>query len=124
MPALRRHEGSDCCLRRAARPRVPRPVGIGSTMSSRYVVRGGRPLSGTVRAAGMTKNAGLKQVAAALLARGTTVLRNVTPVADLDVMIDLVRGIGADVDWVEPDELRIHIGDDLAAEAPYDLVSR
>ncbi|MCJ7673238.1 MAG: UDP-N-acetylglucosamine 1-carboxyvinyltransferase, partial [Acidimicrobiia bacterium] len=42
----------------------------------RYLVRPGAPLSGTVRASGMTKNAGLKQMAAALLAPGTTVLHN------------------------------------------------
>ena len=93
-------------------------------MPTKYVVRGGRPLSGTVRAAGMTKNAGLKQMAAALLAPGTTVLHNVTPVADLDVMIELLRGIGARVEWAEPHALTIDVGDDLEAEAPYDLVSR
>ena len=36
---------------------------------------------------------------------------------DLDVMIDLVRGIGADVDWVEPDELRMLVALCLAAFA-------
>jgi UDP-N-acetylglucosamine 1-carboxyvinyltransferase len=89
-----------------------------------YVVRGGGPLSGTVRVAGMTKNAGLKQMAAALLAPGPTVLHNVTPVADLDVMIDLLRRIGASVEWDAPEILRIDVGEDLEPEAPYELVSR
>ena len=89
-----------------------------------YVVRGGRSLSGTVRVAGMTKNAGLKQMAAALLAPGPTVLHNVTPVADLDVMIDLLRRIGASVEWDAPEILRIDVGEDLEPEAPYELVSR
>jgi UDP-N-acetylglucosamine 1-carboxyvinyltransferase len=90
----------------------------------RFVVRGGNELSGTVRVAGMTKNAGLKQMAAALLTPGTTVLRNVTPVVDLDVMMELLRGIGAAAEWSEPDVLRIQVGDDLEPEAPYELVSR
>jgi UDP-N-acetylglucosamine 1-carboxyvinyltransferase len=90
----------------------------------RFVVRGGNELSGTVRVAGMTKNAGLKQMAAALLTPGTTVLRNVTPVVDLDVMMELLRGIGAPAEWSEPDVLRIEVGDDLEPEAPYELVSR
>ena len=91
---------------------------------SRFVVRGGNELSGAVRVAGMTKNAGLKQMAAALLAPGTTVLRNVTPVVDLDVMMELLRGIGAPAEWSEPDVLRIEVGDELEPEAPYELVSR
>jgi len=91
---------------------------------TRYVVRGGRRLSGTVRVAGMTKNAGLKQMAASLLAHGTTVLRNVTPVVDLDVMIDLLRGIGAQVEWAGPEVLEIAVGDELEPEAPYELVSQ
>jgi UDP-N-acetylglucosamine 1-carboxyvinyltransferase len=91
---------------------------------ARYVVRGGHRLSGTVRVAGMTKNAGLKQMAASLLAQGTTVLRNVTPVVDLDVMIDLLRGIGASVEWAGPEVLQITVGEELEPEAPYELVSQ
>jgi len=91
---------------------------------TRYVVHGGRRLSGTVRVAGMTKNAGLKQMAASLLARGTTVLHNVTPVVDLEVMIDLLRGIGATVEWAQPEVLQITVGDELEPEAPYELVSQ
>jgi UDP-N-acetylglucosamine 1-carboxyvinyltransferase len=94
------------------------------TSVERYIVRGGRPLSGTVRVAGMTKNAALKQMAAALLAPGTTVLRNITRVIDLDVMIELLRGIGATVDWPEPDVLRLEVRAELEPEAPYELVSR
>ena len=89
-----------------------------------YVVRGERPLEGSVRVAGMTKNAGLKQMAAALLAPGTTILRNVTPVADLDVMIDLMGRIGAPVEWSDTESLVIEVSDELEPEAPYELVSR
>jgi UDP-N-acetylglucosamine 1-carboxyvinyltransferase len=77
-----------------------------------------------VRVSGATKNAGLKQMAAALLAPGCTVLRNVTPVADLDVMLDVLRAIGAEVDWSGADELRIDAGPDLHPEAPYEHVTR
>ena len=51
---------------------------------------------------GGTKNAGLKQMAAALLAPGVTTIRNVDPVDDLDVMIDVLRGMGAGVEWTGP----------------------
>ena len=48
-------------------------------------VRPGPPLSGSIKISGATKNSGLKQLAAALLAPGTTVVRNLPPVADLEV---------------------------------------
>lgn len=90
----------------------------------RFVVRPSGPLSGTVRVSGMTKNAGLKQMAAALLAPGVTTLRNLPPVSDLQVMIDVLRAIGARVEWVEPDVLEIDASADLVPEAPYELVSQ
>jgi UDP-N-acetylglucosamine 1-carboxyvinyltransferase len=89
-----------------------------------FVVRAGGPLSGTVRVSGATKNSGLKQMAAALLAEGTTVLRNVDPVLDLDVMLDVLRAIGAGVEWTGAGELSIDASGHLTPEAPYELVSR
>jgi len=92
--------------------------------SSRLRVRSTGPLVGTVRAAGMTKNAGCKQLAAALLAPGASTIANLHPVADLDVMIDLLRAIGADVRWSAADALLVDASGPLVPEAPYELVSR
>ena len=93
-------------------------------MSDSFVVRACGPLHGTVRVSGATKNAGTKQMAAALLAPGVTTLRNVDPVADLDVMIDVLRAIGAHVEWTGATELQIDASAALHAEAPYELVTR
>jgi UDP-N-acetylglucosamine 1-carboxyvinyltransferase len=93
-------------------------------VTARFVVRPSPPLHGTVRVSGATKNAGLKQMAAALLAPGTTVLRNVTPVADLDVMLDVMRAIGAGVEWTGADELCVDASGKLQPEAPYEVVTR
>jgi len=93
-------------------------------MSDSIVVRAGAPLAGNVRVSGATKNAGTKQMAAALLAPGVTTLRNVDPVADLDVMIEVLRAIGADVEWSAPTALRIDASAPLHPEAPYELVTR
>src|SRR6478735_1015800 len=75
--------------------------------ASRFRVRAAGPLVGTVRAAGMTKNAGCKQLAAALLAPATSTVPNLHPVADLDVMVDLLRAVGAEVAWEGDDALRV-----------------
>jgi UDP-N-acetylglucosamine 1-carboxyvinyltransferase len=93
-------------------------------MTDSFVVRAGGPLHGSVRISGATKNAGTKQMAAALLAPGVTTLRNLDPVADLDVMIDVLRAIGATVEWTGPAELQIDASPPLHAEAPYELVTR
>ncbi|MGZ8765377.1 MAG: UDP-N-acetylglucosamine 1-carboxyvinyltransferase [Acidimicrobiia bacterium] len=93
-------------------------------MMEAFVVRPTGPLSGTVRVSGMTKNSGLKQMAAALLAPGVTTLANMPPVADLDVMVNVLRSIGASVEWAAPTEMRIDATEDLVPEAPYELVSR
>jgi UDP-N-acetylglucosamine 1-carboxyvinyltransferase len=91
----------------------------------RYVVRPGGALRGTVRVSGMTKNAGLKQMAAALLAPGVTTLHNITtPVADLDVMIELLGEIGATVTWQGDSALRIDVASELRPECSYELVRR
>src|SRR5438067_9715589 len=89
-----------------------------------FVVRANGPLSGTVRVCGATKNAGLKQMAAALLAPGVTVLRNLHPVLDLDAMLDVMRAIGAGTEWTGENELTIDATGPLTPEAPYELVTR
>jgi UDP-N-acetylglucosamine 1-carboxyvinyltransferase len=77
-----------------------------------------------VQPSGATKNAGLKQMAAALLAPGATTLRNMPPVRDLDVMIDLLRCTGASVEQIGADVVRVDASGDLTPEAPYELVAR
>ncbi len=93
-------------------------------MNDCFVVRAGAPLHGTARVSGATKNSGTKQMAAALLAPGVSTLHNLYPVADLDVMIEVLRAIGADVEWSEEHQLRIDASAPLRAEAPYELVTR
>ena len=90
----------------------------------RFLVRPGSALSGEVRVSGATKNSGLKQLAAAILAPGASVLRNMPPVADSAVMIEVMRAIGAEVEWIGPDVVRIDTSNELTPEAPYDLVTR
>src|SRR5207244_8228667 len=84
---------------------------------SRFRVRPNGPLVGRVEVAGATKNSGVKQMAAALLAPGVTTLRNMPPVLDLYVMSDLLRAVGAVVDRPEPNVVRIDASESLNPEA-------
>src|ERR1700712_5187151 len=82
-PAGRRGGSSD------GTPRVP-PMG-----SFRVVSQGPfeNPLDGTVHVGG-AKNSALKLMAAALLAPGRSVVRNVPDILDIAVMGDLLRRLG------------------------------
>ncbi len=93
-------------------------------MSERFLVRPGPPLEGEIKVSGATKNSGLKQLAAAILAPGTSTFTNMPPVVDCGVMIEVMQAIGARVEWTGPDTLQVDTSGTLTPEAPYELVSR
>ena len=62
----------------------------------RIVVRGGRPLSGSLAISG-AKNAALPLLAASLLSDSTLVLENVPRVVDIASMGNLLVELGGDV---------------------------
>ncbi|MGH2705597.1 MAG: UDP-N-acetylglucosamine 1-carboxyvinyltransferase [Actinomycetota bacterium] len=88
----------------------------------RYVIDGGRRLAGEVRISG-AKNSALKLMAASLLARGATVLFNIPRIADVFTMADVLRRLGASVEF-EDEAVTIDASGELGSEAPYDLVRR
>jgi UDP-N-acetylglucosamine 1-carboxyvinyltransferase len=70
-------------------------------IETRYRVRGGTPLNGTVFIQG-AKNAALKMIAASLLTgKGRTVLRNVPPIQDVRRAVELAEAVGALVEFHE-----------------------
>jgi len=90
---------------------------------SQVRIRPGDPLSGILRVPGASKNSGCKQLAAALLARGTTTVTNAPTVADLEVMLEVLTSIGAKIERINADTLSIDTTAHLNPEAPYELVS-
>jgi UDP-N-acetylglucosamine 1-carboxyvinyltransferase len=63
---------------------------------SRFVIHGGRPLEGEIRASG-SKNAVLPMIAAAMLTEEEVVLENVPLIRDVDVMLEIAGVMGAEV---------------------------
>ncbi len=82
-----------------------------------YRIEGGRPIAGTIRASG-NKNAALPCIAAAILADGPVVLRNVPEIEDVAVMLDVYRALGGDVRRLAPNEYRFSLGDLPRADVP------
>ncbi|MGN6244229.1 MAG: UDP-N-acetylglucosamine 1-carboxyvinyltransferase [Motilibacteraceae bacterium] len=90
----------------------------------RFRVVGGARLAGEVRVSG-AKNSVLKLMAAALLAPGRTVLRDVPRILDVEIMAELLRRLGCEVDH-RPDEgcVAIDVPVKPGHQADYDLVRR
>ncbi len=71
-----------------------------------FVIEGGRPISGTVRAAG-NKNGALPILAATVLASEPVTLTNVPRIRDVETMAELLVDMGADATWAGPNEIQI-----------------
>jgi UDP-N-acetylglucosamine 1-carboxyvinyltransferase len=88
-----------------------------------FVIEGGVPLGGTVRAAG-NKNGVLPVLAACVLTDEPVELVNVPRIRDVDTMLALLADLGADVDWIGPNEVRIHAADVRKSQLDVELCSR
>ncbi|HSL64325.1 MAG TPA: UDP-N-acetylglucosamine 1-carboxyvinyltransferase, partial [Gaiellaceae bacterium] len=87
-----------------------------------FVIEGGRPLSGRIRAAG-NKNGALPILAATLLSTEPVTLRNVPRIRDVETMVELLADLGADADWVGRNEVRVH-AEELARSEPDEVLCR
>src|SRR5262245_22819825 len=88
-----------------------------------FVIEGGRPLHGHVRAAG-NKNGALPILAACLLTSEPVVLRNVPRIRDVETMMELVARAGAHVEWIGENDVRVHAGEIVSTELDPELASR
>ncbi len=87
-----------------------------------FIIKGGNKLNGSVEISG-AKNAALPLMAASLLAKGKTVLRNVPHISDVKMMAHLLRVIGARVD-LDGNTMEIDAAHCSFYEAPYELVKK
>jgi UDP-N-acetylglucosamine 1-carboxyvinyltransferase len=79
---------------------------VTDALAQSFVIEGGHPLSGRVRAAG-NKNGALPVLAACVLTSEPVTLTNVPRIRDVDSMISLIQALGADAEWTGENEVRI-----------------
>jgi UDP-N-acetylglucosamine 1-carboxyvinyltransferase len=90
----------------------------------RFRVVGGARLEGEVKVTG-AKNSVLKVMAAALLAHGRTTLTQVPHILDVEIMGELLRRLGCEVDYdAAAATVAIDVPEVLGHQADYDLVRR
>ncbi|MDZ4862664.1 MAG: UDP-N-acetylglucosamine 1-carboxyvinyltransferase [Gemmatimonadota bacterium] len=92
-------------------------------MPPRFLVRGGRPLAGTIRPAG-NKNAALPAIAATLLADGPVELGNMPRIRDVETMLALVADLGATVEWTGANVVRVDASGAIPKPLNPDLCTR
>ncbi|MEZ5825367.1 MAG: hypothetical protein R3C97_11710 [Geminicoccaceae bacterium] len=87
-----------------------------------YRVEGRRKLAGDIEPSG-NKNAALPIIAASLLTDQPVCLANVPRIRDVEVLVELIRTVGAEVSWTARNELEIEAKDLRPADRP-DLCAR
>jgi UDP-N-acetylglucosamine 1-carboxyvinyltransferase len=86
----------------------------------KFVIKGGRPLTGAIPTGG-SKNSALPALAATLLTSEPVTLRGIPKVRDIRTMQRLLVDIGSKVELC-PDYVRIETPEITSPEAPYELV--
>jgi UDP-N-acetylglucosamine 1-carboxyvinyltransferase len=98
-------------------------VAVAPALADAFFIEGARPLNGRIRAAG-NKNGALPILAACLLTDGEVLLHNVPRILDVQTMLDLLADLGADVEWIGENDLRIRAANVTKTELDEELCSK
>ena len=79
---------------------ILRPAGRSVSEEMGFVVEGGKALSGEITTA-RSKNGAVALIAASLLNRGTTTLKQVPKIEEVNRLVEVLRSIGVAVEWKE-----------------------
>lgn len=90
--------------------------------AEQLVIQGGQPLHGSIRIGG-AKNSVLKLMAAALLTDEPVTLHNVPAIADVSVMVEVLRHLGVTV-TTAPGEMTIHADTITSTTATNEYVTK
>ena len=72
----------------------------------KFIIEGGRPLSGDVTPGG-NKNEVLPVLAATLLSEESVIVRNIPKIQDVNVMLEVIAELGASVDHINESDVQI-----------------
>ncbi|MEE9098151.1 UDP-N-acetylglucosamine 1-carboxyvinyltransferase [Pseudarthrobacter phenanthrenivorans] len=81
-------------------------VNVGKPQMTHLRVEGGRTLSGSVDV-NSSKNAGVALLCASLINRGTTVLRRLARIEEVNRIVEVLTSIGVECTWLNDTDLRL-----------------
>ncbi len=91
---------------------------------SKFIIKGGKKLSGEVTVSG-AKNSALKLIAASILSDGKVIIKNLPNIEDVNTMLEVMRTLNAGVDFNQEDHsVEIDPTSINSYEAPYELVKK
>ena len=91
-------------------------VNVGKPQMTHLRVEGGRTLSGSVDV-NSSKNAGVALLCASLINRGTTILRRVARIEEVNRIVEVLMSIGVECTWLNDTDLRLRRPDVLDLQA-------
>jgi UDP-N-acetylglucosamine 1-carboxyvinyltransferase len=90
---------------------------------SEYLIDGGVPLNGTIKASG-NKNAALPCIAAALLTDEPVLLRNIPDIEDVQVMLEVYRALGGETESLGPNSWRLTLRNIKSSTIPQEQAKK
>jgi UDP-N-acetylglucosamine 1-carboxyvinyltransferase len=90
---------------------------------SQYLITGGAPIGGKIKASG-NKNAALPCIAAAILTDDPVILRNIPDIEDVQVMLNVYQSFGGSVERLEHNAYRLCLQDIKSCQVPADAARK
>jgi len=91
-------------------------------MSDKFVIKGGKPLKGEIEVMG-SKNAAFPILVAALLTKEPCVIGNLPLIEDVFKMIEVLKALGADIEWLDKRKIRIQCKNISLKKIPNEIIS-
>ena len=89
----------------------------------KYIVRGGKELSGIIEISG-AKNAAVGMIPAAILVDGVCRIENIPQISDTNIRLGILRTLGASVKMVNPHTMDIDCGGIKTPVADFDMMQK
>ena len=90
---------------------------------TKYLIRGGNPLRGTIQISG-AKNAAVAIIPAALLVDGVCRIENVPQISDVTLILQILRELGADVRSINRTTVEVDCSHIRNRQVPYELARK
>lgn len=91
-------------------------------MADKFVINGGKKLKGEIEVMG-SKNAAFPVLVASLLTKEPCIIGNIPLVEDILKMIDILGKIGANIEWLEKNKIKITCSNIDLSKIPQDVIS-